>query len=85
MTMLLGPDASRGYENIPNTFGTAFPDANLIDVTAQVGWYYFVGTVTGKDGSEYGVILMMFRYTLLPPPIAAGSGCYGWITSGARA
>lgn len=74
MSMLLGPDNDRGYASIPNTFGLTFPDANKVDMTAQVGWYYFVGCVKGKNGVEYGVILMMFQYTLLPPPLAEQFG-----------
>ena len=74
MTMLVGPDAARGYAAIPNTFGLTFPDAHRVDVTEQVGWYYFAGNVRGRNGVEYGVLLMMFQYTLLPPPIAGHFG-----------
>src|SRR5687768_5178181 len=74
MTMLLGPDSDRGYAPIPNTFGMTFPEANAVDMTAQVGWYYFAGNVTGTNGIEYGILLMMFRYTLLPPTIAEQFG-----------
>lgn len=74
MTMLLGPDSARGYAKVPNTFGTTFPEANAVDLTEQVGWYYFAGNVKGKNGDEYGILFMMFQYTLLPPPIAEQFG-----------
>jgi predicted secreted hydrolase len=74
MTMLLGPDSSRGYAKIPNTFALTFPDAHKVDLTEQVGWYYFAGTAHGKDGVDYGVLLMMFQFTMLPPPIAEHFG-----------
>lgn len=74
MTVLLGPDSARGYDNIPNTFALTFPEAHAVDLTEQVGWYYFAGNVRGKNGIDYGVLLMMFQYTLLPPPIAEHFG-----------
>lgn len=74
MTMLLGPDSARGYAKIPNSFALTFPEAHRVDLTEQVGWYYFAGTVHGKNGIDYGVLLMMFQFTLLPPPIAEHFG-----------
>lgn len=74
MTMLLGPDSARGYDRIPNTFALTFPEAHRVDLTGQVGWYYFAGNVRGTNGAEYGLLYMMFQYTLLPPPIAAHFG-----------
>lgn len=74
MSMLLGPDNVRGYDLIPNTFGATFPDVHRVDLTGQVGWYYFAGNVKGTNGVEYGVLLMMFQYTLLPTTIAGELG-----------
>src|SRR5581483_3286626 len=74
MTMLLGPDSARGYANIPNSFALTFPEAHRVDLSEQMGWYYFAGTVHGKNGVDYGVLLMMFQFTLLPPPIAEHFG-----------
>lgn len=74
MTMLLGPDSSRDYERIPNTFALTFPEAHRVDLAGQVGWYYYAGHVRAANGMEYGVLFMMFQYTLLPPPLAAHFG-----------
>src|SRR5947209_2255862 len=74
MPMPLGPDSARGYATIPNTFGTTFPEANAVDLTEQVGWYYFAGSVKAKNGDEYGILFMMFQYTLLPTSVAGELG-----------
>ena len=74
MTMLLGTDSARGYDKIPNTFALTFPEAHRVDLTEQVGWYYFAGNVRGKNGVDYGLLLMPFQVTQLPPPIAEHFG-----------
>lgn len=74
MTFLLGNDAARLYKDMPSTAELQFPRVNAIDLTAQTGWYYFAGSCMGEDDKEYGILCMMFRYTLLPPSIAAHFG-----------
>ncbi|HEX8457723.1 MAG TPA: lipocalin-like domain-containing protein [Pyrinomonadaceae bacterium] len=74
MTMLLGQDSARLYPDMPETSELQFPRVNAVDVTAQSGWYYFAGTCFGEDGVEYGVLCMLFHYSLLPPPIARKFG-----------
>jgi CrtC N-terminal lipocalin domain len=54
---------------LPNTL--EFPHANEVDLSAQFGWYYVVGTALGSNGRHYGILLMMLSTALLPPPIAA--------------
>src|SRR5579885_657214 len=73
MTMLLGEDSARLYPDMPETSELRFPRVNAVDVTAQSGWYYFAGTCFGED-VEYGVLCMLFHYSLLPPPIAKKFG-----------
>lgn len=74
MTMLLGEDSARLYPDMPETSELQFPRVNAVDVTAQSGWYYFAGTCFGEDGTEYGVLCMLFHYSLLPPPMAEEFG-----------
>lgn len=74
MTALLGQDSTRLYLDMPLTSELQFPRVNAVDVTAQSGWYYFAGTCFGEDGVEYGVLCMLFHYSLLPPPIARKFG-----------
>src|SRR2546421_4975895 len=74
MTMLLGQDSARLYPDMPETAELQFPRVNAVDVTAQSGWYYFAGTCFGEDDVEYGVLCMLFHYSLLPPPIAKKFG-----------
>jgi hypothetical protein len=45
-----------------------------VDLGSQVGWYYLVGSATGDDGKQYGVLVMLSRTSLLPPPIAQHFG-----------
>jgi len=70
MTMLLGADSSRGYPDMPNTAGLEFPRVNAVELSAQIGWYYFAGTAFAEDGRQYGVMCMYFRSALLPPAMA---------------
>lgn len=74
MTLLLGKDSARGYPDMPCTAELEFPRVNAIDLTAQFGWYYFAGTCQGEDGVEYGVLCMLFQYSLLPPSLARELG-----------
>ncbi len=74
MTMLLGKDAARLYPDMPLTAELQFPSVNAIDVTSQVGWYYFAGTCLDENDKEYGILCMLFHYALLPPPIAKKFG-----------
>jgi predicted secreted hydrolase len=71
---LLGPENTKGYRPMPAAAEFDFPRSNAMDLDAQVGWYFFVGSATGSNGTEYGVELMFFRYALLPPPLAAELG-----------
>jgi predicted secreted hydrolase len=71
---LVGIESSKGYEYITAPANLQFPQANAIRLKSLLGWYFFVGTATGADGNDYGIELMFFRYSLLPPDLAAALG-----------
>lgn len=74
MSVLLGSDSSKGYKQLPDVTPPGFPTTNAEDLEMQVGWYFFVGSCTGANGKEYGVELMIWRYALLPLPVARHFG-----------
>lgn len=74
MTHLLGLDSSRGYEWIPERADLRFPRDHAPLFGYQLGWHFFVGSCVGYDGKEYGVELIFWQYSLLPPPIAEHFG-----------
>jgi predicted secreted hydrolase len=74
MCMLLGRDNASGYPDMPDTASLRFPAVHEVDLSTQVGWYYLNGLCTAEDGTEYGVLCMLFRYALLPPAAAAPFG-----------
>lgn len=71
MTNLIGQEGAEGYLPVPDKADFQFPQANAMVLESQVGWYFFVGSCTGTDGTEYGLELMFFRFALLPPALAA--------------
>jgi predicted secreted hydrolase len=74
MENLIGPEGARGFPPLPTEADFEFPAQNAIDLQSRVGWYFFVGTAEGSDGEEYGIELMFFRYSLVPPDLAAQLG-----------
>ena len=74
LTMLLGKDSARGYADMPQTAELVFPSVNAVDMSSQFGWYYFAGTVRATSGRLYGILCMLFRYSLLPGELAAELG-----------
>ncbi|MGH2548806.1 MAG: lipocalin-like domain-containing protein, partial [Thermomicrobiales bacterium] len=71
---LIGIESSKGYEAISSPANLQFPQANAIRLKSLLGWYFFVGSATTAAGDEYGIELMFFRYSLLPPDLAAALG-----------
>lgn len=67
---LIGPEVSRGFPQLPHQADFQFPQRNAIDLTSQIGWYFFVGSAIAADGQEYGIELMFFRSALVPPDLA---------------
>lgn len=74
MNSLLGPQRSQGYLEMPAQANLEFPQANAMQLDAQLGWYFFVGSCTDAAGNEYGVEMMFFGGALLPPALAAQFG-----------
>lgn len=71
---LMGPDFDYGFKEIPDTVQLQFPQDHRADLTSAVGWYYIVGSCTGENDVEYGVLMMLFRVSLLPPAQAQSFG-----------
>ncbi|HET9661409.1 MAG TPA: lipocalin-like domain-containing protein [Thermomicrobiales bacterium] len=67
---LIGPEQTRGFPPIPKQADFDFPQRNAVDLTSQIGWYFFVGSAVAEDGQEYGIEMMFFRSSLVPPDMA---------------
>jgi predicted secreted hydrolase len=70
----LGQDKSKGYQRVPEHAGAGFPRTHAAALGSQFGWYYLIGNCTAVDGTEYGVLYMLFRSSLLPLPVARHYG-----------
>ena len=74
LSNLIGPEVVRDFPLIPNQADFQFPQRNAADLTSQIGWYFFVGSAYAEDGQEYGIEMMFFRSSLVPPVLAATLG-----------
>jgi len=74
LTNLFGMDSARGYQELPIDKKFTFPTDDRPQFEYQVGWHFFVGNVFDTKGREYGVQLMFWRYSLLPPKMAKEAG-----------
>jgi predicted secreted hydrolase len=70
LSNLIGPEQTRGFPPIPKQADFDFPRRNAVDLTSQIGWYFFVGSAVAEDGQEYGIEMMFFRSSLVPPDMA---------------
>jgi predicted secreted hydrolase len=70
LSNLIGPEQSRGFAPIPDQADFQFPQRNAADLNSQIGWYFFVGSAIADDGQEYGIEMMFFRASLVPPDLA---------------
>ena len=70
LSVLIGGEQSRGFAPLQDPASFQFPQRNAIDLTSQIGWYFCVGTALADDGQEYGIELMFFRGSLVPPDLA---------------
>ncbi len=66
----LGQNATQGFEPMPKTSNIEFPRDHAPQLRSQVGWHFFVGSAWDEQGEEYGIELMFFRISLLPPNMA---------------
>ena len=78
MSHFLGLDSARGYAEIPAVGNIEFPRDHAPQLEYQVGWHFFVGSCTGKNGKEYGVEMMFWQFSLLTPAIARHFGLTDW-------
>ena len=78
MSHFLGLDSARGYAEIPAVGNIEFPRDHAPQLEYQVGWHFFVGSCTGKNGKEYGVEMMFWQFSLLTPAIARYFGLTDW-------
>ena len=74
MSNLFGMDSARGYQELPTDKKFTFPEDDRPQFEYQVGWHFFVGNVFDTEGREYGIQLMFWRYSLLPPEMAKEAG-----------
>ena len=74
MNDFLGLDSSKGYQEIPEKADIRFPRDHVPQFRYQVGWHFFAGSCTGRNGKEYGVELMFWQSSLLPSTIAEHFG-----------
>jgi predicted secreted hydrolase len=74
MTLLLGLDSVRGYQEIQNPANIKLPNDDAPQFNHQVGWHFFVGSCWDASGKEYGIQFMFWQYTLLPPALAKKYG-----------
>ena len=74
MSNLLGLDSARGYQELPTQISFKFPYDDKPQFQYQVGWHFFVGTAKGADDQEFGVQLMFWSHSVLPPVMARKEG-----------
>ncbi len=74
MNTLLGLDSVKGFEPLPPAKAFSWPIDDRVQTEYQVGWHFFVGSVFAETGEEFGVQLMFWSHSLLPPAKAAAAG-----------
>lgn len=74
MCAVMGGDTVIGYKEMPERANFQFPRDYQADLDTEVGWYFLIGSARGRNGKEYGLEIMLFRYALLPPLVARRFG-----------
>ncbi len=74
LTQFLGLDSNKGYEEVPRVGYLYIPKDHAPQLGFQLGWHFFVGNCVDEEGNEYGIQLMFWRYSLLPPEMARNFG-----------
>lgn len=74
MRDLMGAASSNGYAPIPDDVQIDLPHDDRVDLGAQVGWHFLVGSIWDEDGAEYGIEFMLFERALYPPSFAKEVG-----------
>lgn len=74
MRDLMGAASNDGYATIPDDVRIDLPHDDRVDLGAQVGWHFLVGSIWDADGAEYGIEFMLFERALYPPAFAQEVG-----------
>lgn len=70
----MGQDYFKGYADM-NTYDTLiFPRDHKAQLDFQFGWYFWSGNFPDSNGNEVDIVLVFFRRSLFPPPIAKKLG-----------
>jgi len=51
-----------------------FPRDDAVDLGAQCGWHFLVGSLWDAEGNEYGIEFMLFEQAMYPPAFARELG-----------
>ncbi|MBS1837956.1 MAG: hypothetical protein JST64_09685, partial [Actinobacteria bacterium] len=68
------PAGGTGYEPMPPEVHLEFPRDDRVDMGAQCGWHFLVGSLWDADGNEYGLEFMLFEQAMYPPAFAKELG-----------
>ena len=75
---LMGPTSSPagdgGYAPMPPEVHLEFPRDDAVDLGAQCGWHFLVGSLWDAEGNEYGIESMLFEQAMYPPAFARELG-----------
>ena len=74
MRNLMGAASNMGYDPMPAEVHLEFPRADQVDLGAQCGWHFLVGSLWDADGNEYGIEFMLFEQAMYPPAFAKELG-----------
>lgn len=74
LNSLLGLDSNRGYQALPAAKSFEWPKDDRMQMEYQVDWHFFVGSVFAETGEEFGVQLMFWSQSMLPPTVAKAAG-----------
>lgn len=74
LNSMLGLDSSRGYQELPKDITFSFPLDDRPQFEYQNGWHFFVGSAFTESGDEYGIQLMFWQISVLPPQMAEKAG-----------
>ncbi len=70
LSQFFGLDSDKDYKELPAVPDIQFPRDHAVQFDYQVGWHFFVGNCHDEKDVEYGIQLMFWRYSLLPPKMA---------------
>lgn len=68
------PAGGDGYTPMPSEVHLQFPHDDQVDLEAQCGWHFLVGSLWDAEGNEYGIEFMLFEQAMYPPAFAKELG-----------